>query len=295
MNVLIIGAGEVGFHLTKELSAEKHNITIVESDAQRAKRADEQLDAMVVHGSGASFKDLKRAKIEQTNFFAALSNKDEINLLACRYAKKLEIPHKIARVRSPEYIAPDYIFSLEEMGVDLLIHPEKETADAIVRLIRQSSATDVVEFAGGTIQLLGIRVEKDSPIRRRPLKDVWQEYGNVPARIVAIIRANRTIIPSGDDYLLAGDQAFIVCDKEHIPDAITIMGKENVSIRRIMILGGGLIGQLVARELEAHISRARLSSTGMEPMWISWRLKGSSTWTPSLPLQGMMRRTSSRR
>ena len=88
MNVLIIGAGEVGFHLTKELSAEKHNITIVESDSQIARRADEQLDALVVHGSGASFEDLKRGKIEQTDFFAALSNKDEINLLACRYAKK---------------------------------------------------------------------------------------------------------------------------------------------------------------------------------------------------------------
>jgi trk system potassium uptake protein TrkA len=146
------------------------------------------------------------------------------------------------------------------MGVDLLIHPEKETADAIVRLIRQSSATDVVEFAGGSIQLVGIRVEKDSPILRRPLKDVWQKYGSIPARIVAIIRANRTIVPSGDDYLLAGDQAFIVCDKGHIPNVVTIMGKENVSIRHIMILGGGLIGQLVARELETHINTKLIES-----------------------------------
>ena len=260
MNVLIIGAGEVGFHLTKELSAEKHNITIVESDSQRARRADEQLDARVVHGSGASFEDLKRAKIEQTDLFAALSSNDEVNLLACRYAKKMKIPHKIARVRRPEYISPDYVFSLEEMGIDLLIHPEKETADAIVRLIRQSSATDVVEFAGGLIQLVGIRVEKDSPILRRPLKDIWREYGNIPARIVAIIRANRTIVPSGDDSLLAGDQAFIVCDKEQIPTVVTIMGKENVSIRHIMILGGGLIGQLVARELEEHINTKLIES-----------------------------------
>ncbi len=254
MNILIIGAGEVGFQLTRRLSAEKHNITILEKDPAKAHRAEEQLDALVLTGSGSSYEDLKRAKIEETDIFVAMSNVDEVNLLACRYAQKLNIPHKIARVRNPEYIESDFIFSQQEMGIDLLIHPEKETADAIIRLIRQSSATDIVEFAEGKIQLLGIRLEANSPIIHKTLQEIWSEYNNLAARIVAINRKERTIIPSGNDVLVSGDQVFVICDKDLIPTIVKITGKENVTIQNIMILGGGLIGRYVARELEDHMN-----------------------------------------
>ncbi|MFC2164580.1 Trk system potassium transporter TrkA [Acidobacteriota bacterium] len=250
MNILIIGAGEVGFHLTKRLSAEKHNITILEIDPAVAHRADEQLDARVVIGSGSSFEDLKRAQIEEADVFAALSNVDEVNLLAGRYAKKLNIPQIIARVRNPEYIEPNFILTKEEIGIDLLIHPEKETANAIIRLIKQSSATDIVEFAEGKIQLMGIRLEADSPILQKTLQEIWHENSNLAARIVAIKRREHTIIPGGNDILVSRDQIFIVCDKELIPTIIRITGKEDVTIQNIMILGGGLIGRYVAREME---------------------------------------------
>lgn len=254
MNILIIGAGETGFHLTKHLSAEKHNITLLEKNLAKANQAKEHLDAMVVVGSGSSFKDLKRAGIEEAEIFVAISNVDEVNFLACRYAKKFNIPHKIARVRNPEYIELNFVLSKEEMSVDMLIHPEKETADAIVRLIRQSSATDIVEFAGGRIQLMGIRLEADSPIIQKTLREIWRESDNLPARIVAIKRKEHTIIPRGDDILVKGDQIFVVCDKELVPTIVKITGKENVRIQNIMILGGGLIGRYVARELEDEMN-----------------------------------------
>jgi trk system potassium uptake protein TrkA len=250
MNILIIGAGEVGFHLTKRLSAEKHNITILEKDPVVAHQADEQLDARVVIGSGSSFEDLKHAKIEEAEVFAALSNVDEVNLLACRYARKLNIPQIIARIRNPEYIEPDFILSKEEIGIDLLIHPEKETANAIIRLLKQSSATDIVEFAKGKIQLMGIRLEADSPILHKTLQEIWHENNNLAARIVAIKRKENTIIPGGNDILVPRDQIFVVCDKNLIPTIIKITGKEDVIIQNIMILGGGLIGRYVAREME---------------------------------------------
>jgi trk system potassium uptake protein TrkA len=136
------------------------------------------------------------------------------------------------------------------MGVDLLIHPERETADAVVRLIRQSSATGVVEFAGGNIQLLGIRLERNSPILGRPITELWHEYGNLSARIVAIKRKEITIVPGGNDILIAGDQIFVICEKSLIPTFVQITGKKDVSIENIMILGGGLIGQFVAESLE---------------------------------------------
>ena len=254
MNILIIGAGEVGFHLAKRLSAIKHDITILENDPEQARRAEEQLDAMVVVGSGSSYHDLKTANLERADILAALSNNDEVNLLACRIAQKFNIPVKIARVRNPEFTLPNFVLSRQELGVDYLIHPEKETAEAIIRLIRQSSATDVIEFAGGKIQLLGIRLENDSPILHKPLKELWQQFGNFAARIVAINRKQRTIIPGGEDVLVAGDQIFITCEKKLIPQIVKFTGKENVSIQNIMILGGGLIGQFVARELENELN-----------------------------------------
>jgi trk system potassium uptake protein TrkA len=254
MNILIIGVGEIGFQLAKRLSTDKHNIIMLEKDPEIAHRAEDQLDAMVVIGSGSSFTDLKKAQIESADIVAALTNQDEVNLLACKFAQKLDIQYKIARIRNPEFMWSQFILSKDDLGVDLLIHPEKETAEAVVRLIRQSGATDIAEFAGGKIQLLGIRLENDSPIIRKPLKDLWQEFGNLSARVVAINRKERTIIPGGNDILTARDQVFIVTKKEIIPQIIKLTGKEDVNIQNIMILGGGLIGQFIALELENKIN-----------------------------------------
>jgi trk system potassium uptake protein TrkA len=273
MNILIVGAGEVSFHLAKRLSAEKHNITVLERDLEKAQHAEEHLDAMVIVGSGSSLEDLKNANIKQADVFVGLSNFDEVNLLGCRFAQKLNVSHKIARIRNPEYTQPDFILSHEEMGVDLLIHPERETANAIVRLIRQSSATGVVEFAGGKIQLLGIRLERNSPILGKPLKEFWHAFGNLSARIVAIKRKEITLIPSGNEILVAGDQIFVICEKSLIPTIVHITGKKDVSIQNIMILGGGLIGQFVAESLEDHINIKVIEARSDKSEKIANRLK----------------------
>lgn len=254
MNILIVGAGEMGFHLTKRLSAEGYNITLLEKDPDTAHNAEEHLDAMVRVGSGSSPEDLKNANIAEADVFIGLSNVDEVNLMGCRFAQKLNVPYKIARVRNAEYTRPDFILSREEMGVDRMIHPERETANAIVRLIRQSRATGVVEFAGGKIQLLGIRLEGASPILGTSLNDLWRDHGNPAARIVAIKRKEQTLIPGGNEILVARDQIFVICEKDLVPTIVHLTGKEDVSIQNIMILGGGLIGQFVAESLEDQIN-----------------------------------------
>lgn len=253
MNILILGAGEIGFHLAKRLSQEKYNITIIERDHLKATRASEQLDAIVVEGNAASFKRLKQANIENTDILAAMTSIDEVNLMACRLAKKTGVSTTIARVRKPEYTNPDFILSPQEMGTDLIIHPEKETADAIVRLIRRSSATDVMEFADGKVQLLGIRLEKDSPVLRIPLAELGNKMGHPPVRIVAINRKERTVIPRGNDVLAPGDQIFVICDPEYIPQYLKWIGKSDTRIENIMILGGGLIGQFISRSIGKEI------------------------------------------
>ncbi|GAB4330892.1 MAG: Trk system potassium transporter TrkA [Calditrichia bacterium] len=294
MNILIIGAGEVGFHLTRRLSAEKHNITLLEANPERVHKIEEQLDAMVLIGSGTSIRDLKRAGIKNTDIFAALTNNDEVNLIACQIAKKLGIPHKIARVRSPELADPNFILSREELGVDLLIHPEKETAESIVKLIRRSSATDVIDFAEGKAQLLGIRLEGNSPIIRRKLKDIWQTMNNLTARVVAINRKERTIIPDGETMLMPGDQLFIIAEKNQIPQLVEVTGKKDVRIENIMILGGGLIGRFVAQTLENELnvkiieSRSERSEEIAEILMKTLVIHGDGTDMDLLALEGIV-------
>jgi trk system potassium uptake protein TrkA len=249
MHILMIGAGDIGFQLSKRLSLNKYDITMIETDPKVARRAREQLDAIVIEGSGSSYHTLQKANLADVNIIAAMSNDDEVNLIACRIAKKAGVPTALARVRNPEFTLPNFILSPVELGVDVIIHPEKETADAIVRLIRQSSATDVIEFEDGRAQLLGVRLESASALLDIPLVELGQKFGEPPLRIVAIVRAQTTIIPRGDDILVPGDQIFVISDPEYTDEFIGLTGQKDTRIENIMILGGGLIGQFVAAKL----------------------------------------------
>lgn len=252
MKIVTIGAGDIGFQLTKRLSQE-HDITLIDNDPVKAKRASEQLDAFVIEGHGGSYEVLKKANISRADVLAAMTNDDELNILICQMAKRAGVPSTIARVRNYEYTRPDFIIPRHELGPDMIIHPEKETADAIHRLIRRSTATDVIEFENGKIHLIGIRLEGNSPILRIPLKNLGDEINQLPMRIVAINRKERTLIPRGDDILVAGDQVFVICDTQSLPEIIRLTGKTDTRINNVMILGGGLIGQFIAREISEYI------------------------------------------
>jgi trk system potassium uptake protein TrkA len=294
MNVLILGAGEIGFQLSKRLSQEKHNITIIDQNHQNVIRANEQLDAFVVEGNAASLKILKEANVEKADILAAMTNSDEVNLFACRIAKKLKVSITIARVRNPEFTDPEFILSKEEMGVDLVIHPEKETAETVVRLIKRSSATDVVEFADGKVQLMGIRLEETSPVLRIPLKELGVQLGNPPIRIVAINRKERTLIPGGDDVLVPGDQIFIISDPDYLTEYLELTGKSDTRIEDIMILGGGQIGQFIAKILGKEVnikiieSNAEKSQEIADILQHSLIIHGDGTDVDLLAAEGIM-------
>lgn len=253
MEIKIIGAGDVGFQLAKRLSYEKHNITLLDQDSEKVARAKDQLDAIVVKGSATSLKSLDEAGFAECDVYAALTNNDEANILSCALAKNAGARTTIARIRNPEFLTPNEYFKPENFGVDFLIQPERETADVIVGLIRQASATDVVNFDDERVQLTGIRLEKNSPAIHSPLKELWKDYGNPPINIVAIKRRQRTIVPRGDDLLMGGDQIFIISDPTFLDEALRFFGKKDVKVENIMILGGGLIGRFVAQSLEDEI------------------------------------------
>jgi trk system potassium uptake protein TrkA len=254
MQILILGAGDIGFQLGKRLSKVKYDITMIESDPPKVKRASEQLDAIVIDGHAASHAVLKRARIADMDIVAAMTNNDEVNLLACMLAKKMSKAATIARVRNPELMEDDFALSKEEICVDHIIHPEKETADAIVRLIRQASATNVIELEEGKIQIVGVRVEMNSPLVRKPLYKLSDDFGDPPMRVVAINRNQRTLIPRGDHEIIPGDHIFAVCTPDYIQQFIELTGKQDIAIQDMMVLGGGLVGQFVAKSLSGTIN-----------------------------------------
>ncbi|MFQ5510871.1 MAG: Trk system potassium transporter TrkA [Candidatus Krumholzibacteriia bacterium] len=249
MKILIIGAGDIGFQLSRRLSQEKHDIVVVESDPQKVRRASHQLDAMVIEGHGTSYQTLEKAGLSDTEIVAAMTNSEEVNLISCQLAKKAGVATTIARVRNPEFTRPDFPLTPQELGVDVMIHPERETADAIVRLIRRSGATDIIEFEEGRVQLMGVRLEKDSALLGTPLVKLGKQFGNPPMRIVAIVRQQDTLIPGGRDELEPGDQIFVISDPGYVTEFVALAGKKDTRIENIMILGGGLIGQFVASTL----------------------------------------------
>lgn len=254
MNIVIIGAGDIGYNLAKKLIPEKHNISIIELDHSRFKRANDNLDALVIEGSGSSLKSLSEANINEAHILVAISNSDETNLLACQIAKKIGVPLTLARVKNSEFLSSDFVLSKSELGVDYLIQPEIVTTKAIVRLIRQANATDMLELENGNLLIVGLRLDKKAEILDIPLSELGKKFGNPPINIVAIKRRLFTIIPRGNDRLLNTDQIFVMLHRDYLPEALQLLGKSEKNLTNIMIVGGGTIGKYIAKELEDTIN-----------------------------------------
>ncbi len=254
MYIIILGAGEVGYNLAKLLSYEKHDIVIIEPDTGRAKRARENLDIQVFEGTGSSPADLEQAGIDRADMVVAVSNNDEVNLLACLIASKFNVPTKIARVKNREYTREDCALNAHMLGIDLIIHPESEVAKAVVNLLKLSAATDILEFANGRILLLGIHLDKNCDILGKSLAEVAQSLENLTFRTVAILRRDRTIIPRGADIFMNNDRVYVMTQRENLPDVLKMAGKENVKMENVMILGGGQTGTEIASQLEDSIN-----------------------------------------
>lgn len=254
MYIIILGAGEVGYNLAKLLSYERHDIVIIEPDPGRAKRARDNLDIQVIEGTGSSPAGLEQAGIEKADMVVAVSNNDEVNLLACFIADKFAVPTKIARVKNREFTRDACVINAKILGIDLIIHPESEVAQAVVNLLKLTAATDILEFADGKILLLGIQLDKKSAVLGKSLAEVAESLENLTFRTVAILRRDRTIIPRGADIFMNNDRIYVMTQRENLPDVLKIAGKENVKMENVMILGGGQTGTEIAAQLEDTIN-----------------------------------------
>ncbi len=275
MHIIVIGAGHVGFNLTKLLSFEKHDVVIIEKDNERYIRAAEALDAHTIHGNGTSYKLLEQAGIKNADLLVAVTSNDEVNMLAALLAKKYGVAKTIARVKNIEFLDPNCPLNADKMNIDMIIHPESETATGAVRLLKQTAANHLIEFAEGEIILIGIQLDRDLDILRKPLIELGKEFSEVEFRTVAILRKETTKIPGGSDMFLPNDRIFIVVPKNKIDQAIKMFGKENQSMENIMILGGGQTGYLIARELEREFNVKIIESDPEASMDLAERLPKS--------------------
>lgn len=249
MEIVIIGAGEIGYDLASVLSKEKHDVIVLDRDKDCLDKVSENLDVMCHEGNATSAKDLVDTGVKDADILIAVTSIDEVNMIASMMSKRLGAQKVIARVRSDELSRPNAPLKPTDLGIDVLIHPEQSAAYEIVRLIKRASASDLVTLADGKMQMIGLRIGKDSPLVGKTLSEYAQEYSEITFRVVAISRQGLTIIPSGSVRIRALDQIFILAKTDSIPDVVKTTGKPDIEINRVMIAGGTPIGAMIARIL----------------------------------------------
>ncbi len=251
MRIIIIGAGEVGLHIAEKLCAEKRDVVIIDSQAERLRQIEEQIDAQLMRGSGSSPDVLRRAGIDGAEMLIAVSDQDEVNLVACMLANHAS-PNtvKIARVRNPAYIRMPEVLSGFNLG--MFINPEYEAANKISRLLEVPQAVDIVEFAEGQVKLVGFRVEPTSRIANRKLFSLGEILPDYTPLVAVIYRGKQVIIPRGGDTLQAGDIVYFTVTKDQLPKLLRLIGKKAHRVEQVMIFSGSNMGLYLAQRLESE-------------------------------------------
>jgi trk system potassium uptake protein TrkA len=254
MRIIIAGMGDVGYQLAKQLSSESHDIIAIDTNNERLSYSDQMADILTINGSSTSVSTLKTANIGKADLLVAVTSNEEINITTAILGKKLGVNRTIARISNAEYLDPEAGINFTELGIDFMIYPEELAAMETVNLINRTAATDVLDFEGGKLSVVGIRLDKNAPIIQKKVFEVAQEYQNIDFRVVAIYRNFRTIIPSGNDKFLPNDQVFVISKPQGHETILKLSGKENIKFDNIMILGGGKIGRRVASLLSDKMS-----------------------------------------
>jgi trk system potassium uptake protein TrkA len=252
MRILIVGAGAVGFHLARRLSEEGEDVVVVESDPDRSSMVADQLDVMVVTGNGASMPVLEKAGIEGTDLLLAVTSRDEVNLIACLAASHLDVGFRVARISNPEYYTEEHALSREQLGVNLMINPERECAWETFQLLNSEAATDLARFADGRLQLVGLRVLEGAAVAGKSLQELDRELKGRSYVTVAIVRDGETTIPGGRDRIEVGDQIYVLSLAEEMAAIPPLAGYEEFKLRRVMIAGGSREAVHLARLLDEH-------------------------------------------
>lgn len=252
MKIIILGAGQVGGSLAEHLANEKNDITLVDTDSDRLRELQDRLDIGTVTGHASYPGVLRRAGAEDADMLIAVTNSDEINMAGCQIAYSLfRTPTRIARIRATEYLGKQQLFCNEGIPIDVIISPELLVTRHIQRLIQYPGALQVLDFAEGKVQLVAVKAYYGGPMVGHELHEIRKHMPTVDTRVAAIFRRNHPpIIPEATTVVEADDEVFFIAASENITPVMSELRRLDNPYRRIMIAGGGNIGERLAEALE---------------------------------------------
>jgi len=253
LKILIVGAGEVGFHIASHLARENKDVVVIDKDPAAIRRVSDNIDVQVVNGSGSSPVILKEAGINEAEILLAVTNSDETNLVSCMVASLISpSTKKLARIRHADYDEYHEAFSEHAPHIDTLINPDIEVVKTIDMLMNVPGAVEVSEFADGRVIFVGIRLDKSARLAGVSLSEIFDKTGKQSPLIAALVRNEELIIPRGHHKLEAEDLIYFISEKDKLKDSLSIFDKHVEPIDRVLIVGGGGIGYRLAALLEEN-------------------------------------------
>ncbi|MGD8262377.1 MAG: Trk system potassium transporter TrkA [Desulfobacterales bacterium] len=251
MKIVIVGAGEVGFHIASHLTLENKEVVVIDADLTAIRRVSDNLDVHVLQGSGSSPAVLEEAGIHDAEIMLAVTNSDEINLVACLVANILSpSTKKLARIRDANFDKYHDTFRDYAPNIDTIINPEIEVVKTIESMMRVPGAIDVGEFADGRIKFVGIYLDRDCRLAGVKLLNIHDKTENLRPLIAAVVRDEELIIPRGNDRLMPGDLVYFICEEDKLQKTLAVFDKHDQPVKRALIIGGGRIGFRLASSLE---------------------------------------------
>ena len=261
MNIIICGAGRVGYTIAKLLSEQDHSITVIDQSSEDIQKINEDLDVKSIVGKATFPTVLEKANAEEADMIIAVTRSDEINMLICQIAFSVfKISKKIARIRSQEYLDPKFskVYSLENLPIDVIISPEVEIAKSIQRKLEAPGALDNVPFANSKIRLLEIDVGDNCPLVDIKLEDITKKFSKLDANILGVIRNEKFIFLKKKDVLKKKDKAYVIINSSQMQFTLDAFGHSEKISNKFLIIGGGNIGFNLAKNLENTMDEARI-------------------------------------
>ncbi len=261
MNIIICGAGRVGFTIAKQLSEQGHSITVIDTSSEDIQKIDDALDVKAIVGKATYPTILEKANAAETDMIIAVTRNDEINMVICQIAFSIfNIPKKIARIRSQDYLNPKFttVYNKENLPIDVIISPELEIAKSIQRKLEAPGALDSVPFADNKIRLLEILINDGCSLINIKLNDLTKKYPNLDANVIGIIRDDKFLIPKKEDEIRKNDKIYVIINSSQTAETLEAFGHTEKVSKKILIVGGGNIGFNLAKNIEETLDAARV-------------------------------------
>ena len=261
MNIIICGAGRVGFTIAKLLSEQGHSLTVIDQSSEDIQKIDDALDVKAIVGKATYPSILEKANASEADMIIAVTRNDEINMVICQIAFSIfSVPKKIARIRSQDYLNPKFtrVYNKENLPIDVIISPEIEIAKSIQRKLEAPGALDSVPFADGKIRLLEILINDNCNLINIQLNELTKKHPNLEANIIGIIREEKFLIPKKNDDIKKNDKIYVVINSTQMSETLEAFGHKEKISKKILIVGGGNIGFNLAKNLEESLDSSRV-------------------------------------